>query len=146
MGQSSLPILNKVGVSMRWDSSYDNLLNFKKTMLSDIFLKKFFDFVFEDKFIFIFFKFFFSKNNKFKKFGDILKKKKKRIPSYCSKIWFLKYQAWVVVSFYLYIPKVFLKKSLKLKKIRINNNLSFFKFIINNNKNLYKNDLYKYLI
>lgn len=146
MGQSSLPILNKVGVSMRWDSSFDNLLNFKKTMLSDIFLKKFFDFVFEDKFIFIFYKLFFSKNNKFKKIRDVLKKKKKRIPTYCSKIWFLKYQGWVVISFYLYIPKVFLKKSIKLKNFKINNNFSFLKFFINSNKNLNKSKLYKYLI
>ncbi len=146
MGQSSLPILNKVGVSMRWDSSFDNLLNFKKTVLSDIFLKKFFDFVFEDKFIFIFYKFFFSKNLKFKKFGDILKKKKKRIPVYSSKIWFLKYQSWVIISFYLYIPKVFLKKSLKLKKFKINNNFSFFKHTLNNNQDLEKFFLYKYLI
>lgn len=146
MGQSSLPILNKVGVSMRWDSSFDNLLNFKKTMLSDIFLKKFFDFVFEDKFVFIFYKFFFSKNARFKKFSDILKKKKKRIPIYSSKIWFLKYQSWVIISFYLYIPKVFLKKSLKLKKFKINNNFSFYKYILNNNQDLEKNFLYKYLI
>ena len=146
MGQSSLPILNKVGVSMRWDSSFDNLLNFKKTVLSDIFLKKFFDFVFEDKFIFIFYKFFFFKKLKFKKFGDILKKKKKRIPIYSSKIWFLKYQNWVIISFYLYIPKVFLKKSLKLKKFKINNNFSFFKYILNNNQDSEKNFLYKYLI
>ncbi len=146
MGQSSLPILNKVGVSMRWDSSFDNLLNFKKTVLSDIFLKKFFDFVFEDKFVFIFYKFFFSKNLKFKKLGDILKKKKKRIPIYSSKIWFLKYQSWVIISFYLYIPKVFLKKSLKLKKFKINNNFSFLKYILNNNQDLEKNFLYKYLI
>lgn len=146
MGQSSLPILNKVGVSMRWDSSFDNLLNFKKAVLSDIFLKKFFDFVFEDKFVFIFYKFFFSKNLKFKKLGDILKKKKKRIPIYSSKIWFLKYQSWVIISFYLYIPKVFLKKSLKLKKFKINNNFSFLKYILNNNQDLEKIFLYKYLI
>ncbi len=146
MGQSSLPILNKVGVSMRWDSSFDNLLNFKKTVLSDIFLKKFFDFVFEDKFVFIFYKFFFSKNVRFKKFNDILKKKKKRIPIYSSKIWFLKYQSWVIISFYLYIPKVFLKKSLKLKKFKINNNFSFYKYILSNNQDLEKFFLYKYLI
>ena len=115
MGQSSLPILNKVGVSMRWDSSYDNLLNFKKTMLSDIFLKKFFDFVFEDKFIFIFFKFFFSKNNKFKKFGDILKKKKKN-----TKLLFKNLIFKISVlgcDFVLFIyTKSFFKKIFKIKK------------------------------
>ncbi len=146
MGQSSLPILNKVGASMRWDSSFDNLLNFKKILLSDIFLKKFFDFVFEDKFIFIFYKLFFSQDSKFKKIGDILKKKKKRIPIYSSKLWFLKYQNWTVVSFYLYIPKVFLKKSLKIKKFKINNNFSFSKFILNNNQDLENLFLHKYLI
>lgn len=131
MGQSSLPVLNKVGISMRWEASFDNLINFKKTLLSDIFLKKFFDYIFEDKIVFIFYKFFFFKFEKFKKLKDILKKKKKRIPIYCSKVWFLKYQQWVVISTYIYIPKVFLKKSLKFKKIKVNNNFSLSKFLIN---------------
>jgi len=65
MGQSSLPIGNKLGVSMRWDASYDNLINFKKQFLFDIFLKKFFDYIFEDKLIFFFFKFFFKKEANF---------------------------------------------------------------------------------
>lgn len=135
MGQSSLPVLNKVGVSMRWEASFDNLINFKKNVLSDIFLKKFFDFVFEDKFIFIFYRFFFFKIQKFKSLKDILKKKKKRVPVYCSKVWFLKYQNWIIVSIYVYIPKVFLKKSLKFKKININKNFSFFKFLVNSKTN-----------
>ena len=131
MGQSSLPVLNKVGISMRWEASFDNLINFKKTLLSDIFLKKFFDYIFEDKIIFIFYKFFFFKFEKFKKLKDVLKKKKKKLPIYCSKIWFLKYQQWIVVSTYIYVPKVFLKKSLKFKKIKINSNFSLSKFLIN---------------
>lgn len=146
MGQSSLPVLNKVGISMRWDASFDNLINFKKTLLSDIFLKKFFDYIFEDKVIFIFYKFFFSKFEKFKKLKDIFKKKKKRVPIYCSKVWFLKYQNWLVLSTYIYIPKVFLKKSLKIKKIKINNNYSLAKFLINTRLDDSKLFLHKNLI
>ena len=65
MGQSSLPIGNKLGVSMRWDSAYDNKINLKKYILFDIFIKKFFDYLFEDKLIFFFFRLFFKKNIKF---------------------------------------------------------------------------------
>ncbi len=144
MGQSSLPISNKLGVSMRWDSCYDNLINFKKQLLLDIFLKKFFDFVFEDKLIFFFFNNFFKKNLKFNFFLNIFKFKNKKIVTYLSKLWILKYQRWFIVSFYLYVPKVFLKKNLNFKKIKINNNFSLLKFNFFQNK---KNDLlYKYFI
>ena len=36
-----------------------------------------------------------------------------------------------MISTYIYIPKVFLKKSLKFKKIKVNNNFSLSKFLIN---------------
>lgn len=144
MGQSSLPIGNKLGVSMRWDASYDNLINFKKQFLFDVFLKKFFDYIFEDKLIFFFFKFFFKKNLNFFFFSNFFKLKKKRVISYLSKIWVLKYQGWYVVSFYLYVPKVFLKKNLSLKQLKTSNNFSFIKFLCYQNIN-YKN-IFKYQI
>lgn len=92
MGQSSLPILNKVGLSMRWDSSYDNNINFKTEVLRDIFIKKFFDHIFDDKVLLVFYKNFFYKNHKIFNLSSIFKLKKKKVPVYPSKIWLLQYQ------------------------------------------------------
>lgn len=143
MGQSSLPVLNKVGLSMRWDSSYDSSVNFKKYVLLDIFIKKFFDFIFDDKILLIFYNNFFFKKLKNSTMLNIFKIKKKKIPVYASKIWLLRHQKWVVVSVYLYIPKIFLKKSLKIKKIKLNTHNSFFSFLLDSQK---YNFLYKYNI
>ena len=56
MGQPSLPLLNKVGYSMHWNSNWSNLVSYKKFLYFDFFVKKFFFFFFDDKVITLFVK------------------------------------------------------------------------------------------
>lgn len=49
MGQISLPVLNRTGFSMFWQSVWDDKLNFKRTLNEDLFLKHIFPKIFIDR-------------------------------------------------------------------------------------------------
>ena len=131
MGQPSLPILNKVGHSMYWNSCWDDQINFKTFFLLEVFLKKFFLFFFEDKIISIFFKKFFSKTTyliKLNQFSD--EQRTTRVPVYTTSMWLLKFQNWCIISLYLYIPKVFFSNVFVFKGLNLNLSLSFSIFLM----------------
>lgn len=122
MGQASIPMLNKVGSSMYWNSMWDNKINYTSNLCEDIFLKKFVPLIFKDNTSF--------RNlnvlnldrkqlkiikNKYRLHISIIGVKKtnftkyivksKKVESYFSRLWVMKYQKWVVLYLYVYIPK-----------------------------------------
>ena len=48
MGQAGIPILNKVGYSMFWNSMWDNKINYNRSSNEDVFLIKFMDLFLND--------------------------------------------------------------------------------------------------
>ena len=141
MGQAGIPILNKVGYSMFWNSMWDNKVLYNRMLKEDIFLDKFFSLAFNDSL---------SSNtlilkNKnfyfFKKYNQIPDLKKKNVYKYMfnksksnyysTKLWILKYQKWVILYHFLYI--------LDFNRNRRNNkNFLYNKFINSNYFYLYK--------
>lgn len=168
MGQVNLPILNRTGYSVFWQSCFDDKLNYRKLLHSSIISKKIVSQFFRDS---TSKSFFFLKKKKifkistalvyklkglssvnstkiYKNIDNIinysLKKKflysSKKIPSYNTKLFFIKYNNWIIITFRLYVPisKV-LKRRLKFKKIKESTIISnFWKFFY---INLYKNKL-----
>ena len=49
MGQISLPVLNRTGFSMFWQSVWDDQTNFKRSLMEDLFLKNIFPKIFLDR-------------------------------------------------------------------------------------------------
>lgn len=122
MGQAGIPMLNKVGQSMFWNSMWDNKINYTSNLSEDIFLKKFIPLIFGDNSSFKKLNLFNldpSKlrivKNKYKLHVTIVGMKKtsfnkyikklKKVEFYFSRAWILKYQRWVVIYLYVYIPK-----------------------------------------
>lgn len=117
MGQISIPMSNKVGYSMYWNSMWDNKINYSRSLKEDIFLNKFILLVFEDcisskvlkyfnknysESILYKYNFHLKMSNKLE-FNKYLMKNNK-IVFYSSKLWILKYQKWIILYFYIYIP------------------------------------------
>ena len=48
MAQISIPMSNKVGYSMFWNSMWDNKINYTRSLKEDIYLNRFVNLVFED--------------------------------------------------------------------------------------------------
>ena len=114
-----MPIMNKTGYSMYWNSMWDDKLNYTRSFKEDIFIKFFFYLFIEGGYTFLF-------RYKIKDINDhlnflkskynlhILKKKREEdnfnlvvdyssfSESYTSKIWLLKYQGWVIFYFFIY--------------------------------------------
>lgn len=150
MGQVTLPILNRKGYSSVWENQWDTKLNFTKNLNSDMFLKKFFKIFLKNWFssndVFFSRKFDFKKSLSFKKirykkysvyqheYGStrnyLLKFKNKKFTYNFSKLFLIRFQKWVILYVYIYVPQVWINR-LEKKKI------PFF------NKN-YIDDLYKY--
>lgn len=153
-----MPIMNKTGYSMYWNSMWDDKLNYSRSLKDDIFLKNFMYIFFEGGSNFIIplnlkhfekkfkllkrrYNFQVKKVNKKNELGDIVSykyvtKKRKKFRPYLSKIWILKYQTWVIIYFYSYsfnlsvFFKKKLKKSDKFKK--------YYNIVFNYYKNLIK--------
>lgn len=114
-----MPIMNKTGYSMYWNSMWDDKINYTRSFKEDIFIKIFFYLFIEGGYTFLF-------RYKINSVDDhlnyiknkynlhILKKKKEESnfnlvvnysnfsESYTSKIWLLKYQNWVIFYFFIY--------------------------------------------
>lgn len=140
MGRVSVPIMNKTGYSMYWDSIWDDKINYSRSLKDGIFLKEFIRLFFEggsySMFFFNLSKF--KKNFKYLKrryffhikkipkkndFGNIVRyqhviDRNERPKTYLSKIWILKYQSWIIIYFYAYTFKlsVFFRKKINFKK------------------------------
>lgn len=150
MGQVTLPVLNRKGYSSVWENHWDTKLNYNQTNREDLFLKKFFKIFLKNWFsktkMFFNSKFSFNKkkSNKFTRFYkfDILMSDPKEIKNYLntfknkkftynfSKIFLVRFQSWLLIYAYIYVPKVWI---IRIKKKQPH----FF------NKN-YINELYKY--
>lgn len=138
MGRVSVPIMNKSGYSMYWNSIWDDKLNYTRSLKDGIFLKEFMYLFFEGgsystlffnlslfqkKFEYLNKKYFFHtikfiKKNNFKYKSGYLIKRKKGFKPYLSKIWILKYQTWIIIYFYSYSfnLSIFFKKVINYKK------------------------------
>ena len=114
MGQINLPILNRTGYCNYWDSVWDNYYNFKKGFNKDIFLKNILILILDDRILYSSFfnsdklyKYVFNKNlkviNYTKEHTNVFNTlKKKNLPFFHSKIWYIKYQNWLLVSLFIY--------------------------------------------
>jgi len=49
VAQISIPISNKVGYSMYWNSMWDSKINFSRSLKEDIYLRQFIPLIFNDK-------------------------------------------------------------------------------------------------
>ena len=131
-----MPIMNKTGYSMYWNSMWDDKINYTRSLKEDIFVKIFFNLFIEGGYTFLL-------RYKIKNIDlhlDFLKKtynlhilKKKKEDNkynyitdysrfsepYSSKIWMMKYQTWVIFYFFIYSFNsgvFFKKKKIKIRK------------------------------
>lgn len=151
-----MPIMNKTGYSMYWNSMWDDKLNYTRSFKEDVFVKFFFYLFIEGGYTFLFR---YKINNvddhlsflKNKYNLHILKKKKEDeknnlITDYSknselntSKIWLLKYQNWVIFYFFIYSFNsgiFYKKKKFKFKK----SNKKYFNILTSYYYNLVKID------
>lgn len=129
MGQRNLPLLNRTGNSIHWDSSWNGFYNYSTSLNKEFFLKKLLSLIFIDN---IFSNIIFKKINLnksfFRKFTYEVKLKKfkkfkffkKKLPYFTTKIWFLKFQNWFIVILFFYNTAIKKKLIFKKKKIKIN--------------------------
>lgn len=142
-----MPIMNKTGYSMYWNSMWDDKLNYTRSFKEDIFIKIFFYLFIEGGYTFLFRYKIDNVDNHLNYLRNkynlhILKKKKEEknfnlltnysnfSESYTSKIWLLKYQNWVVFYFFIYSfnSGIFYKKKKNLKKKK--SNIKYFNILI----------------
>lgn len=136
MAQISIPMSNKVGYSMFWGSMWDNKINYSRSLKEDIYLNKFIPLVFEDSISTKIFKTInynklnlksisklynlhikinnLNKNDFYKYILELNK-----VNFFKSKIWILKYQKWVVIYFFIYLPFFNTLKSKSFKNFDI---------------------------
>jgi hypothetical protein len=134
-----MPIMNKTGYSMYWNSMWDDKLNYTRSFKEDVFIKIFFNLFVEGGYTFLFrYKIkniddhlnflkkkynlhIFKKNKEENNFNYITNYSKNSEP-YTSKIWLLKYQTWIIFYFFIYsfnsgiFNKIGKKKKIKFKK------------------------------
>lgn len=155
MGQINYPKLNRFGYSMHWDQAWSNLNFFFKSfskfyladkIIANIFLEKI-----SQSFYFLtksFFKnnkllmdFFKEKPTNLTNFKTLMYKKTifYKLPFYLGKVGFFKFQSWILIKPYIYLPtpqKII--SNLSEKNYKINYFVSFFTF-----KNYYNNYFFK---
>jgi len=134
MGQMSIPALNKVGYSMYWNSMWDNKVSYTRSLKEDLYLNKYIDLLFDDKISAKILNA--NRKNKFnvriiKKYiphsrekylnNNLINylKKNNKIIHLTSKLWVFKYQKWVVLFCFLYLP---IFNNIKKKKIIVKKN------------------------
>lgn len=121
MAQISIPMSNKVGYSMFWGSMWDNKINYDRGLKEDIYLNQFVPLIFEDSISTKIFKTVNFSTLDIKRLNklyslhvklDNLKKNDfykyllelNKVNFFKSKIWLLKYQKWVIIYFFIYLP------------------------------------------
>jgi len=122
MGQVSLPVLNRTGYSMFWQSVWDEKHNFNRGFKEDFLLRKLLPLFFYERLIrkkqFINYNVInnslllydldfwaaFKENRLLYGYFINSLKKKKSDPYYLLKIWIIKFQTWVILFFSLYVP------------------------------------------
>jgi len=138
MGQINLPVLNRVGYSNYWDSVWDNCYSYQKEFNKDIFLKNLLILILDDRILYSSFfnsnklnNFIFNKNLKFSNFIDnntiaFGSFSKKNLPFFHSKIWYIKYQNWLLVSLFIY--NVINKVSPHFTENSLNNTKTYYRY------------------
>lgn len=159
MGQISIPMLNKVGYSMYWNSMWDNKVDFSRSLKEDIYLNKFVPLIFSDLISAKILKYSKSSIKKIDiDYYNIPTKNKtkheiylhllrsNKLNLYSSKIWILKYQKWLIIFFFVYLPRYNrLKKKLFFsKKIEQYDNSVFNLFAIYKKANIKLNFSYSF--
>ena len=146
MGQTSLKYLNRVGYNMYWGGMWDSNNNYSSKFLKFFFLDLFFNKLLKslslkEKNYLLNKNINFKKTNSFFFFNSIFFKKQNITNNFnnffCSKLWILKYQNWVVIVTYLYSPSkvdISLKKGIfnfkKFKKLKkLNKNIINYNFL-----------------
>lgn len=102
MGLISLAYLNKIRDYNYWNNVWDSKLNYNKYLYLTLFLNKYLNLVFSDFSLNLLIKYI---NNSNLKRGYLLNSfiKKNFVKSYfIGKIWFFKYQKWVIISIKLF--------------------------------------------
>lgn len=122
MAQISIPMSNKVGYSMFWNSMWDNKINFSRSLKEDIYLNIFIPLIFDDNisgkviktrnFDSLVTSFNLQKYNLHLKSSNVNKSsfykyisELNKLTFFNSKVWILKYQRWVIIYFFMYLPK-----------------------------------------
>lgn len=114
MGQINLPVLNRVGYSSFWESLWENYYSYSKEFNKNLFFKKILILLLNDRIIYG--NYFYSKklnNFIFKKSTFLVSFDKnynfffesitsKNLPFFYSKLWYIKYQNWLLVSLFIY--------------------------------------------
>lgn len=151
-----MPIMNKTGYSMYWNSMWDDKLNYTRSFKEDIFVKFFFYLFIEGGYTFLFrykinnvddhLKYLKNKYNlhilkkiKEEDSYNLLTNYKNNSEPYMSKVWLLKYQNWVIFYFFIYNFNsgiFYKKKKIKFKKSKI----KYFNILISYYYNLLKLD------
>lgn len=155
MVQKSSPFINKSGYSMFWNSMWDSKNNFSKNLQKDFFIKNFINSFFSDfshNQILYNFKNNHQLNNyinlkynfnlKNKNYLNVFLKNNFTQDLNLSKIWFFKYQKWIIIFFFIFYKN----NSYIFKNILIKNsyNLNLFKHINNYNNQYFKKPHLKY--
>lgn len=133
MGQVTLPVLNRKGFSDNWYNTWNKNYSYNTNLSEDAYLDIFFK---------IFFKNWLSSNhlNSYKYFNiskkyriqkyidytyesslkEFIKefsiKRNKKFPYYISRLFIIKYNQWILLYSYIYVPKAWYKKFQKKKK------------------------------
>jgi hypothetical protein len=127
MGQLNLPILNRTGYNMYWGSIWDNCYSYSKEFNKNLFIKNILILLLNDRLLYRSFflskkfnKFFSKKNinfsnfiiNDLSEFSDIARR---TIPCFYSRVWYMKYQSWTLISLFIYSTKIQRQKFLNKK-------------------------------
>lgn len=129
-----MPMMNKTGHSMYWNSMWDDKLNYSRSFKEDMFIRMFFSLFIEGGYLFIFrykinsvdshlnflknkYNLHFVKIKKDEKHYFYVLDPRKNSQRYLSRVWLLKYQTWIIFYFFTYsFDLSFFKKKKKLKK------------------------------
>lgn len=138
MGQVSLPVLNRTGYSMFWQSVWEDKFNFNRSLKEDYLFNLFFSLFLFGKISSrstFFLKSFFDKSllvnqhkfwSSYKNYTDfyikLLKifKIKKKFPYFLLKLWIIRVQSWVILLLSFYIPP----KAKIFQNVKSNNSLT----------------------
>lgn len=160
MGQISLPVLNRTGYSMFWQSVWDSKLNYTRNWKEDYLIRKIVSFVFIKRWTKNW-RFYTSKilknsiilenKNVFNYFSDPItlhktvaeeNREKKEHLKYVLRVWIVKFQKYIIIYFFLYTPKQFsfyIKKDTQpLKKNFQLINFLYYRLLNRLNKNYFK--------
>lgn len=163
MGQISLPVLNRTGYSMFWQSVWDDKLNYNRNWKEDHVIRKIIPYVFLKRWTKNW-RFYTSKiiknsiileqKNTFQYFAEPIEilqtivennREKKETLNYVLRVWIIKFQKYIIIYVHLYTPKqVSFKPIIQLNtfnKAQQIVNFLYFRFLNKINKKYFKETL-----